>query len=105
MESIPDDHGQPVTADSEAAPVPAIEIHDLQKIYHGSRALDGLSVTVPQGVFFGFLGPNGAGKTTTIRMLMGVAQPSAGVMRVLGLRIPEDSLEIRKKIGLVPDDT
>ena len=86
-------------------PVPALEIHHLQKIYNGFHAVDDLSISVPQGVFFGFLGPNGAGKTTTIKMLMGLAQPNAGTIRVLGMSIPEQSLEIREQIGLVPDDT
>ena len=85
--------------------VPALEIHNLQKVYNGFHAVDGLSISVPQGVFFGFLGPNGAGKTTTIKMLMGLVQPTAGIIRVLGLSMPEQSLEIRKQIGLVPDDT
>ncbi len=85
--------------------IAAIEIHDLVKTYGGSRAVDGLSVTVPQGCFFGFLGPNGAGKTTTIKMLMGLAQPDSGTMQILGMPMPQDSLEIRKEIGLVPDDT
>lgn len=84
---------------------PAIEIRDLQKSYGSMRAVDGLSVTVPRGSFFGFLGPNGAGKTTTIKMLMGVAQPDSGEVNVLGLRLPEDSLAIRQQIGLTPDDT
>jgi ABC-2 type transport system ATP-binding protein len=95
---------EPVTPDT-ANIVPALEIHDLQKIYGGFHAVDGLSISVPQGVFFGFLGPNGAGKTTTIKMLMGLAQPDAGTIRVLGFSMPEQSLEIRKQIGLVPDDT
>ena len=81
----------------------AIEIRDLQKAYNGIAAVDGLSVTVPAGGFFGFLGPNGAGKTTTIKILMGLAQADAGSVHVLGLRMPEDSLEIRKQIGVVPD--
>jgi ABC-2 type transport system ATP-binding protein len=89
----------------ESGDPPAIEIHELRKIYNGFHAVNGLSITVPQGCFFGFLGPNGAGKTTTIRMLMGLAQPDSGSMRVLGLPMPEQSLEIRKQIGLVPDDT
>lgn len=84
---------------------PALEIQNLQKVYNGFHAVDGLSISVPQGVFFGFLGPNGAGKTTTIKMLMGLAQPNAGTIRVLGFSMPEQSLEIRKRIGLVPDDT
>ena len=67
---------------------PAIEIAGLEKIYNGVAAVDRLTVTVPQGIFFGFLGPNGAGKTTTIKMLMGLAQPSSGSIRILGLETP-----------------
>lgn len=85
--------------------VSAIEIRDLQKTYNGFHAVDGLSITVPQRCFFGFLGPNGAGKTTTIKMLMGLAQPDAGSITVLGLPLPEKSLEVRRQIGLVPDDS
>jgi len=84
---------------------PAIEITGLQKIYNGFHAVDGLTITVPQRCFFGFLGPNGAGKTTTIKMLMGLAQPDAGTIQVLGMPMPEKSLEIRREIGLVPDDS
>jgi ABC-2 type transport system ATP-binding protein len=88
-----------------APPSPAIEITDLEKIYNGVAAVDHLTITVPRGVFFGFLGPNGAGKTTTIKMLMGLAQPNSGTIRILGLQMPGDSLEIRKLIGVVPDDS
>src|SRR5579884_436493 len=91
---------------SAAEPVtalpPAIEVRDVHKIYNGFHAVDGLSVTVPQGCFFGFLGPNGAGKTTTIRMLMGLAQPNSGSLRVLGKPLPQESLAIRKELGVVP---
>lgn len=92
----------------ENAPIaetPAIEIKDLRKVYASKAAVDGLNLTVPRGCFFGFLGPNGAGKTTTIRMLMGLAQPTSGEMSMLGLRMPEQSIEIRRRIGLVPDET
>jgi ABC-2 type transport system ATP-binding protein len=85
--------------------IPAIELHDLRKDYNGFAAVDGLTITVPQRCFFGFLGPNGAGKTTTIRMLMGLAQPTSGSISVLGMRLPGQSYEIRKEIGLIPDDT
>jgi ABC-2 type transport system ATP-binding protein len=85
--------------------VPAIEITGLEKLYNGFHAVDGLTITVPQRCFFGFLGPNGAGKTTTIKMLMGLAQPDAGKIHVLGFPMPEHSLEIRREIGLVPDDS
>jgi ABC-2 type transport system ATP-binding protein len=60
---------------------------------------------VEKGCFFGFLGPNGAGKTTTIRMLMGLAPPTSGDIRILGFQMPEQALEAKRRIGLVPDDT
>src|SRR6478672_112751 len=94
-----------VAAISTAAEAPAIEIQDVHKIYNGFHAVDGLSVTVPQGCFFGFLGPNGAGKTTTIRMLTGLAVPSSGSIQVLGMPLPERAFDVRREIGLVPDDS
>jgi len=84
---------------------PAIEVRDLRKVYGDKAAVDGLSITVPRGCFFGFLGPNGAGKTTTIKMLMGLAQPSGGTIELLGLKMPEHALEIKQQIGLVPDES
>lgn len=84
---------------------PAIEITELRKVYGTKAAVDGLTLTVERGTFFGFLGPNGAGKTTTIRMLMGLAQPTSGSMRVLGHRLPEEGQEVKAKIGLVPDES
>src|SRR5437899_1562890 len=83
----------------------AVEVHNLRKIYGNKAAVDGLSLTVPQGCFFGFLGPNGAGKTTTIKMLMGLAPPSSGAIQLLGLSMPEHALEIKRLIGLVPDES
>lgn len=84
---------------------PAIEIRDLRKVYAGKAAVDGLTLSVGRGSFFGFLGPNGAGKTTTIRMLMGLATPTAGEIKILGMKMPEQALGIRARIGLVPDDS
>src|SRR5450432_4740421 len=84
---------------------PAIEIRDLRKVYGNKAAVDGLTLTVPQGSFFGFLGPNGAGKTTTIKMLMGLAPPTSGSIRLLGLAMPEQGIEIKQLIGLVPDES
>src|SRR4051794_19682221 len=78
---------------------PAIAVRDLRKSYGLKAAVDGLTLTVPRGCFFGFLGPNGAGKTTTIRMLMGVAPPTSGDIEMLGLRMPEQSLDIKRRIG------
>lgn len=84
---------------------PAIEIERLTKIYGSKAAVDGLSLQVPRGCFFGFLGPNGAGKTTTIKMLMGLTPPTDGSLRILGYEMPKQSMEIRRAIGVVPDDT
>jgi ABC-2 type transport system ATP-binding protein len=84
---------------------PAVEVHNLRKVYGNKAAVDGLSLTVAQGSFFGFLGPNGAGKTTTIRMLMGLAPPTSGTIQLLGLAMPEQGLEIKTMIGLVPDES
>ena len=84
---------------------PAIEVHNLRKLYDQKAAVDGLTLSVPRGCFFGFLGPNGAGKTTTIKMLMGLAPPTSGSIRLLGLPMPEESLAIKRQIGLVPDES
>ncbi len=83
----------------------AIEVSELRKVYGDKPAVDGLTLRVERGRFFGFLGPNGAGKTTTIRMLMGLAPPTSGSIEILGHRMPGDHLAIKSKIGLVPDDT
>jgi ABC-2 type transport system ATP-binding protein len=85
--------------------VPALATRELRKIYGDFAAVDGLTLTVPQGCFFGFLGPNGAGKTTTIRMLTGLAIPSSGSIEVLGMPLPEQAIDVRREIGLVPDDS
>ena len=84
---------------------PAVRVQDLRKVYGDKAAVDGLSFQVPRGCFFGFLGPNGAGKTTTIRMLMGAAPPTSGTVELLGLSLPEHGMEIKRQIGLVPDET
>ncbi len=84
---------------------PAIAARDLRKVYGNKAAVDGLNLTVPRGCFFGFLGPNGAGKSTTIRMLTGLIPPTSGVIELLGMPMPGQALEIKKRIGLVPDES
>ncbi len=84
---------------------PAIAVQDLRKVYGGKAAVDGLTLAVPRGCFFGFLGPNGAGKTTTVRMLMGLAPPTSGEIQILGLTMPDNAVLIKQRIGLVPDET
>jgi ABC-2 type transport system ATP-binding protein len=91
--------------ESMLEPSPAISVLDLRKVYADKAAVDGLTLSVPRGCFFGFLGPNGAGKTTTIRMLMGLAPPTSGSIEVLGLPMPGRAVEIKRKIGVVPDES
>ena len=90
---------------SPAPAAPAIAIRDLRKLYDGRAAVDGLSLTVPRGCFFGFLGPNGAGKSTTIRMLTGLITPTSGSIELLGLPMPAAEMQIKQRIGLVPDES
>ena len=84
---------------------PAIVARGLRKGYGQKPAVDGVDLEVPRGCFFGFLGPNGAGKTTTIRMLTGMIPPDSGAIEILGYRMPEQDIEIKKRIGLVPDES
>ncbi len=84
---------------------PAIAVYDLRKVYESKAAVDGLSLTVPRGSFFGFLGPNGAGKSTTIRMLTGLIPATSGTIELLGLPMPAEETAIKQRIGLVPDDS
>lgn len=84
---------------------PAILVRDLRKVYGSKAAVDGLNLTVPRGCFFGFLGPNGAGKSTTIRMLTGLIPPNSGSIELLGMPMPAHALEIKTRIGLVPDES
>src|SRR6516162_6226936 len=83
----------------------AILAHGLKKYYGGKAAVDGVDLEVPRGSFFGFLGPNGAGKSTTIRILTGLIPADSGYIEILGLRAPEDEMEIKRHIGLVPDES
>src|SRR5687768_3992789 len=83
-----------------------IETTELRKDYDGVEALRGLSLQVPAGSIFGFLGRNGAGKTTTIKVLLGMARPTAGQARVLGLAADDAaaSVTIRKRTGFVDEN-
>ena len=81
----------------------AIEIEGLTKVYGEARALDGVDLQVPEGSVFGFLGPNGAGKTTTLRVLTGLARPTAGSARVFGRDVVTATNEVRAAVGFLPD--
>jgi ABC-2 type transport system ATP-binding protein len=86
-------------------PQSAVVVRDLRKSYGQKPAVDGVNLDVPRGSFFGFLGPNGAGKSTTIRMLTGLIPPDSGSIEILGLRMPDQELDIKRRIGLVPDES
>jgi ABC-2 type transport system ATP-binding protein len=84
----------------------AVETVDLRKSYGPTEAVRGLTLQVPAGSIYGFLGRNGAGKTTTIKMLLGMARPTSGTVRVLGLAAdtPRSSVEIRRRTGFAGED-
>lgn len=82
-----------------------IEVKDLVKVYNGSiRAVDGVTFNVAEGEVFGFLGPNGAGKTTTISVLTTLLQLTSGECKVCGYDVATQPTEVRKSIGLVPQE-
>jgi ABC-2 type transport system ATP-binding protein len=83
--------------------VAVIEVEALTKYYGNTRAIEDVSFTVGEGEILGFLGPNGAGKTTTMRILTGFMPPSSGTARVAGYDVFYDSIEVRKRIGYVPE--
>ena len=84
---------------------PAIEIEGMGKRYPGGvLALDGLTMTVPEGSVFGLLGPNGAGKTTTLRLLAGLTRATTGRATVAGIPVSADALEVRRRLGYLEQD-
>lgn len=80
----------------------AIVCRGLTKRFADVTALDHLDLEVPRGSLFGFLGPNGAGKTTVMRLLLGLARPTDGSAQVLGFDAVTDSLEVRRRVGYLP---
>lgn len=81
-----------------------IETFDLTRYYGRKLAVENLRMTAKRGEVFGFIGPNGAGKTTTIRMLSCLIQPTRGTARVGGYDILEQPLEVKRIMGLVPEN-
>ena len=82
----------------------AVETFDLVRRFGDFAAVDHIDLKVKGGSFFGFLGPNGAGKSTTIKMLTGLLGPTSGKIRVLGRDIETEPLEVKRRIGVVPED-
>jgi ABC-2 type transport system ATP-binding protein len=82
-----------------------IEVDRLEKTYGFARALKGISFSVQKGEVVGFLGPNGAGKSTTMKILCGYLLPTGGKASVDGLDVVDRSLEVRRRIGYLPEST
>jgi ABC-2 type transport system ATP-binding protein len=79
----------------------AAETRDLVKDFDGKRAVDGVSLSVPEGSISGILGPNGAGKTTCLRMMLGIIDPTSGSRTLLGHDRP---LEVAREVGYLPEE-
>ena len=79
----------------------AAEARNLVKLFDGKRAVDGVSLTIPEGSITGILGPNGAGKTTVIRMMLGIIDPTSGSRTLLGSERP---IEVARQVGYLPEE-
>lgn len=80
-----------------------IEVRDLSKDYGPHRAIHSLNFTIKKGDVVGFLGPNGAGKSTTMKIITGFMAPSAGTANIAGFDVFEAPLEVKKRIGYLPE--
>ena len=81
----------------------AVSTEGLTRRFGELVAVEQVNLAVEPGQFFGFLGPNGAGKSTTIKMLTGLLAPTAGRIRILGLDLVENPVEVKRQIGVVPE--
>lgn len=82
---------------------PAISTEHLTRRFGDLVAVQDVNLRVAPGQFFGFLGPNGAGKSTTIKMLTGLLAPTSGHMQILGIDLAQNSVEVKRQIGVVPE--
>jgi ABC-2 type transport system ATP-binding protein len=92
------------SASLDSARQPAVETFNLVRRFGSFTAVDHINLRVERGRFFGFLGPNGAGKSTTIKMLTGLLAVTAGEARVLGRDVETEPMEVKRRIGVVPED-
>ena len=81
-----------------------LEVKSLRKEFGDLVAVDGISFDITEGEIFGFLGPNGAGKTTSISMICGLLTPTAGEIHVEGVSILKNPREVKRKLGVVPQE-
>jgi len=85
-----------------SAPPHSLQVSGLRKSFGGQEVVCGVDLEVAPGECFGLLGPNGAGKTTTLRLCLGLADPDAGEIRLLGHAVPARAREARAQVGVVP---
>ena len=82
-----------------------IELSNVSKTFNGKvKAVDNVTMTIKDGEIFGFLGPNGAGKTTTIKIITGILNADSGSVKVNGIDIKSDAIQVKFQFGFVPDD-
>ena len=81
-----------------------IEILHLSKKYGDTLAVDDLSLRIETGEIFALLGPNGAGKSSTVKVLTGLSKPTTGLVRISGFDVEHDPIEVKKRIGYVPEN-
>ncbi len=84
--------------------MPVVECRNLEKSFGSHKVVDGVGFSIAAGETYGLIGPNGAGKTTTISMLTGLMRPDAGEVVISGEHLDPSALEIKRHIGLVPQD-
>ena len=84
--------------------VQMIETRQLTCSFGGTPAVQDLDLRVEPGEILGFLGPNGAGKSTTVKVLTGMIKPTSGTARVAGFDVQQDPIEVKKRLGYVPED-
>jgi ABC-2 type transport system ATP-binding protein len=81
-----------------------IELIDLTKKYGSFTAVDNLNLAIGKGEIFGLLGPNGAGKSTAILMMMGLTEPTSGLVKICGINSTRNPIEVKRKVGYMPED-
>jgi len=81
----------------------AVNLQNVTKRYNEIVAVNNINLTINTGEIFALLGPNGSGKSTTLKMLMGLVQPTAGDVTVLGIDVDKDAVAIKRQVGYVPE--
>ena len=81
-----------------------IKALNITKSFGKVKAVDSLSLKIDRGEIYAFLGPNGAGKTTTVKILTGIMKPDSGSVEILGMRMEDEEIEIKRRIGVVPEE-